>query len=233
MTTPANPSAGGPGPSAPEVTTSAAQVVQPYPPPNLLKGALIAAPRGSSATTSMVVPFQYNPGTMVRTLKPRSYDEEGERFSGPADQSIDVTVQLEASGDPQAAAGDGVLGYLASLELMIYPSSDELDQWKTKTAANKMSVVPPLAPRSLFVWGPKRVLPVRLTSMTVTEKLFGPNLSPVLAEVALKMDVYPFDEAGDKDYQLILSNMKELEKLRSAVVPASGVDIGITNAGSL
>jgi len=66
----------------------------------------------------------------------------------------------------------------------------------------------------------------------VTEKIFGPNLSPVVADVVLKMELYPFDEAGDKDYQLIMSNMQLLESLRGKV-PTSGVDIGVTNVSSL
>jgi hypothetical protein len=221
-----------PSTAAPKITDSGAQTFAPYPPADLLKGAMIAAVRGSAASQPSIVPFQYNPSTLSRTLSPSYYEGSSERFTGPAKQSIDVTVQLEASGSREAATGDGVLAYLAALELMIQPSSDDLDAYVQDTKSNKMKAVPPLAPRSLFVWGPSRVLPVRLTSMTVTEKLFGPNLSPVLAEVALKMEIYPFNEASDKDYQLILTNLKMLEKLRGDV-PTSGVDIGVTNAASL
>ena len=216
--------------TTPQVAATA-DTTPPYPPAGLLKGALIAAPRsGSGAST--VVPFQYNPATLSRTLTPSYYQDSSERFTGPAKQTIDVTVQLEATASPEVATDQGVLAYLAALELMLYPSSVALRIYVQNAKTNKMNAVPPLAPRSLFVWGPNRVLPVRLTSMTVTEKIFGPNLSPVVADVVLKMELYPFDEAGDKDYQLIMSNMQLLESLRGKV-PTSGVDIGVTNVSSL
>lgn len=212
-------------------TTTAADTSPPYPPAGLLKGALIAAPRsGSGAST--VVPFQYNPEKLNRTLTPSYYQGGNERFTGPAKQSISVTVQLEASRSPLAAATNGVLPYLAALELMICPSSTDLETYRSDVQSNKMKAVPPLAPRSLFVWGPNRVLPVRLTSMKVTERLFSPSLNPNVAELDLQMETYPLDDAGDKDYQLILSNLKLLESL-GGTVPTSGVDIGVTNVSSL
>ncbi len=216
--------------TTPQVAT-AADTTPPYPPAGLLKGALIAAPR-SGTGASTVVPFQYNPEKMTRTLTPSYYRESSERFSGPAKQSIDVTVQLEASRSPEVTTDQGIYARLAALELMLYPSSTDLETFVSDTQSNKMKAVPPLAPRSLFVWGPNRVLPVRLTSITVTEKYFAANLSPIVADVALKMDIYPFDEAGAKDYQLILTNLKLLESL-SGTVSSSGVDIGVTNASSL
>jgi len=219
--------------TTPQETTSTATVVAPYPPQNLLKGALIATVRGApNPSQTYVVPFQYNPQTLSRTLTPSYYRERSERFTGPAKQTIDVTVQLEASGSPDDALGNGVLAYLAALEMMINPSSTDLETYVSDTQSNKMKAVPPLAPRSLFVWGPNRLLPVRLTSMTATEKLFGPNLSPIVADVALKMELYPFKEADDKDYQLLLTNLKLLETLR-ADVPTTGADLGVDVASAL
>lgn len=199
----------------------------PYPPIGLLKGLLVGLNRETpSPLNTHLVPFQYNPDTLKRTLKPTYYTGNKDRFTGPASQSIDVTVKLEASRSAIEAQTVGVLPYLAALELMIYPDSTELDKYVQDTRSNKLKAVPPLAPRCLFIWGPGRVLPVRLTSVTVTEQLFSPQLSPVMAEVALSMEIYPFEEAQDTDYQLLLTHLKLQEGLRrvlEATASASAV----------
>ena len=199
----------------------------PYPPIGLLKGMLVGLHRTApTPANTYQVPFQYNPDQLKRTLKPSYYEASRDRFTGPATQSIDVTVQLEASRSAEAAQGVGVLPYLAALELMIYPDSTELDTYVQDTRSNKMKAVPPLAPRCLFIWGPSRVLPVRLSTVTVTEQLFNLQLTPEVASVALSMEIYPFEEADEPDYQLLLTNLKTQEKQR-AELPQTGADPGV------
>ena len=41
----------------------------------------------------------------------------------------------------------------------------------------------------LFVWGPGRILPVRVTSFSVEESLFAPSLHPTQATVSLGLEV--------------------------------------------
>jgi len=221
--------------SAPTTTSTASSAAnhKPYPVPKLLKGALITKPRCSGGQT-VEVPFQYNPNKLTRTLTPQYYAEDDQRYDGPPTQSIDVTVQLECSSGPEVARRLGVAPYLAALELMIYPSSSDLEKWTQKTEGNKMSVVPPMTPRCLFVWGPNRVLPVRLNSVTVTETIFDLQLTPVVADVGLKMELYPYFKAEDKDQQLLLTNLKKLESL-STKLPSSAntADIGIKSVSSL
>lgn len=47
----------------------------------------------------------------------------------------------------------------------------------------------PSVPIVLFVWGPKRILPVRITDFSVSELHYSPSLSPVHADVSLEMGV--------------------------------------------
>lgn len=196
----------------------------PYPPPKLLKGALVSIDRSNSLKESIVA-FQYNPNKLTRSLTPQYYKSKGDRFTGPAKESIDVTVQLEA-GAVGGTALTGVLAPLAALEMMVNPSSSDLETYINDVNSNKMKAVPPLAPRTLFIWGPSRVLPVQLTSISVTEELFNSDLSPMLADVALKMDVYPFDQAATADYQLLLTHLKTLETFRDELT-LSGASIGL------
>jgi len=49
--------------------------------------------------------------------------------------------------------------------------------------------VRPTVPVVLFVWGPGRILPVRVTSFSVEETLFSPSLHPIQATVTLGLEV--------------------------------------------
>jgi len=55
-------------------------------------------------------------------------------------------------------------------------------------------VVPPLAPFTLFIWGPKRVLPVRLTDFTITEEAYDVSLNPIRAKVSLGLRVLSYND---------------------------------------
>ncbi len=45
------------------------------------------------------------------------------------------------------------------------------------------SITPAEVPVVLFVWGPSRVVPVRVTSVSITEQLFDQALNPIQAKV--------------------------------------------------
>ncbi|HJX28587.1 MAG TPA: hypothetical protein VJ885_11780 [Thermoanaerobaculia bacterium] len=195
----------------------------------LLKGALISISR-SNPLAKIPVMFQYNPATLSRNLAPRYYQKRGDRFTGPATQSIDITVQLEASDQPWISPV-GILPQLAALEMMVNPASADLETYMTDLKSNKMQAVPPLAPRILFVWGPSRILPVQIKSIGVSEKMFNNSLTPMMADVTLKMEVYPFDQVSDDDYQYLLLYLKELEALRVASLAISGAQIAASPGG--
>jgi hypothetical protein len=47
----------------------------------------------------------------------------------------------------------------------------------------------------LFVWGPRRILPVRITNLTITEKLYDSStLNPTHAEAQIGLTVLAPDE---------------------------------------
>jgi hypothetical protein len=63
-------------------------------------------------------------------------------------------------------------------------------------AAGMIEIVPPEAPLTLFVWGLKRVVPVRIKTLTITEQAFDPALNPIRAKVTLAMDVLTYQDLG-------------------------------------
>jgi hypothetical protein len=199
----------------------------PWTPLSVIKGALVAINRTSGAKT--VVPFQFNPIQLTRSVTPVYYQTRGDRYNATAKESLDLTITLDASydGGPQ---GNGILPQLAALELLINPTSSELSTYRSTSQSSKVEILPPLAPRILFVWGPNRVLPVRITSITFTEKQFNTSLNPIFAEAALKLEVYPYSDAGDPEYNYLLSNLQKLETL-NAMNSTTGMTIGVDPAG--
>jgi hypothetical protein len=171
--------------------------------PRVLKGAIVAVdPLNPLAS---VVVFQYNPETLERSIRPRIAGEGAERgevlrLSGPPEETVSVEIELDATdgletGDPLTVA-TGVGSSLAALEMLVYPKSTLVISNEVLAALGVIEVIPPEAPLTLFVWGPKRVLPVRITDFTITEQAFDPALNPILAKVRLGLRVLTYQDLG-------------------------------------
>ncbi len=169
--------------------------------PRLQKGAIIGLdPLNSMAS---VIVFQYNPETLSRTLNIQAGGtNKGEalRLSGPPEETIsldlifDAADQLEQAKFP--ATSMGVYPALASLEMLLYPKSTLVIANEVLSALGIIEIVPPEAPLTLFVWGAKRVLPVRITQFSITEESFDPNLNPIHAKVKLTLHVLNYQDLG-------------------------------------
>jgi hypothetical protein len=171
--------------------------------PRVLKGAIVAVdPLNPLAS---VVVFQYNPETLERSIRPRIAGEGAERgevlrLSGPPEETVSVEIELDATdgletGDPLTVS-TGVGSSLAALEMLVYPKSTLVISNEVLAALGVIEVIPPEAPLTLFVWGPKRVLPVRITDFTITEQAFDPALNPILAKVQLGLRVLTYQDLG-------------------------------------
>ncbi|WP_141328753.1 hypothetical protein [Myxococcus sp. AB025B] len=184
---------------------------------------------------SLVV-FQYNPDTMTRTLTPQMSGEGGDRtealrLKGAPVENIRVEVEIDATD--QLAQGDALAGsvgiypQLSSLEMLVYPKSAQVILNAVLMQVGTLEVVPATAPLTLFVWGPKRVLPVKLTEFTITEEAFDPNLNPIRAKVALGLRVLSYNDLPltHPGYALFLTH--QVVKEAMAVV---GSVSGVANA---
>lgn len=169
--------------------------------PRLLKGALIGVdplnPLGS------VVVFQYNPDTMTRKLEPRAVSAEGDRgeafrLTGAPKETITLSIEIDATdqleqANPLAIA-TGIYPTLAALEIMLYPKSAVVIVNTALSLVGTIEVIPAEAPMTLFVWGPQRVLPVRLTSFSITEEAHDQLLNPIRAKVDLSLAVLSYQD---------------------------------------
>jgi hypothetical protein len=134
--------------------------------------------------------------------------EPGESFS--FNLAMDAGDVI-ASGSPvvaDIASASGVYTRLAALELLLYPVTPSTGGLLGTVSASvsvsvsaggisvsasagaKSTTVPKAQlPTVLFVWGPGRILPVRVTTLTITEKLYDATLNPIHAEAQLGLQV--------------------------------------------
>ena len=170
--------------------------------PKLTKGAIVALdPLNPLAS---VIIFQYNPKSLSRGLNAQTSGEDGSpsevlRLDGPpietitiSELEIDATDQLETANP--IATTLGIYPQLSALEMLLYPKSALVIANTVLLAAGTIEVVPPEAPFTLFIWGIKRVVPVRITSFTITEEEYDTQLNPIRATVNLGMRVLTYND---------------------------------------
>jgi hypothetical protein len=176
--------------------------------PRLLKGALIEYQSQFLGPLPNIIAFQYNPEEVRRTLAHRTGQagarsagaarEDVLKVKGPPLETISLSVVLDAADqlaeperNPHVVAA-GLHPALAALELLLYPRTTQILERRVKAMAGMVEIAPPDVPLVLFVWGSSRVLPVRLTSFSITEQAFDQRLNPIQATVELGMEVLTY-----------------------------------------
>ena len=171
--------------------------------PRLIKGALVGVDIFNPVAS--VVVFQYNPNTMTRSLEARAAGDGGDsgealRLSGPPKESITLSIEIDAADQLEQANSTttqmGIYPSLSALEMMIYPKSAAVIANTVLSLVGSIEIMPTEAPFVLFAWGAKRVLPVRITSFSITEEAYDPALNPILAKVELSLNVLSYQDFG-------------------------------------
>lgn len=201
--------------------------------PRLLKGALVSfdLPNPQPA----VIIFQYNPDTLSRTLEAQTGSEGSDalRIKGAPVETIKLDVELDATDQlEQGGAALGLHPQLAALEVLIYPKSSLVVANTALLNAGTIEILPPQAPFTLFIWGPKRVLPVRLTEFSISEEAHDPQLNPIRAKVSFGLRVLSYNDLPltNPGYHLFLAHQIVKETM-AATARSSSLDA--TGAGSL
>ena len=209
--------------------------------PRLLKGAIVAL--DSALPTPSVIVFQYNPESLRRRLDARAtgQDTRGRtdplKLLGPPQEAITLEIVLDATdgleiADP-IATRSGVGSALAALEILLYPKTQGILKSLISAKQGALEVVPAEAPLTLFVWGPQRVIPVRLLGFDITEEAYDTSLNPILARVQLSLTVLstldlPTDNPG---YSLYVAHQTAKEALAQANPAQSAEATGVAIAG--
>ncbi len=181
--------------------------------PAILKGAFV---RYDATTASpRIVVFPYNPETLSRTIQPGPAAPQAGRpnaATGSPLETIVFSLTLDAADALEArsaqAASTGVYPVLSAIELLMYPPPAG-SPWVT-----------------LFIWGPNRVLPVRIVGLNIAESLFDPNLSPIQATVQVTLNVASADDFPSLGY--LLQHVATLNAMAELGYSASAAATGIT-----
>jgi hypothetical protein len=173
--------------------------------PRLVRGALVQLAEDVIGVVPNVIPFQYNPETMTRKLTPWNpfeVDQTGRGQIAPTAQPFDpkeaITLEIHFDAADQLeendpiAAGIGVSDRIAAIEKLLLPSQGLLGDLLGAAAALAGAPQPPQRPTvpvALLVWGPGRILPVRVTDYSIDESAFLPSLQPLMAKISLSLEV--------------------------------------------
>lgn len=183
------------------------------------KGALISFMPTFVTPIPNVIIFQYNPETITHnwTAPPASTSGKGTSddplaIPGVPGETFSFTLSLDA-GDMIAdgnavssalAEASGVYPRLAALEMLQYPSAafsggllgqvssainSAISNVTGSSSAASTTVPRNDVPMALFVWGPQRIVPVRVTALNITEKLYDTLLNPTHAEAQITLQV--------------------------------------------
>ncbi|OMQ35353.1 hypothetical protein [Ensifer sp. 1H6] len=169
--------------------------------PQVQKGALVGLDLFNPL--SSVAIFQYNPEQITRSIAP-NYSQAGGgraeplRLAGPPSETISANLKMDLIDQMEEGEngplGGGISGYLAAIEMMVYPKTIAVAINQALMLAGTMEVVPPAAPLTLFIYGWKRVVPVKIESLSITETAHDPALNPIRADVAVSMKVLTYND---------------------------------------
>ena len=208
--------------------------------PRLLKGAIIGLDPVNPLAS--IVVFQYNPDTLTRRLEARSSGggESGDRseafrLTGPPKETITLSIEVDATDQLEQAnplaVTMGVYPTLSALEMLLYPKSAVVIANTILAQFGNIELIPPEAPMTLFVWGPQRVLPVRVTSFSITEQSFDTMLNPITAKVDLSLLVLSYHDLKltHPGYNLFLAHQiaKEIMATSNVVNSAQNVSASL------
>jgi Contractile injection system tube protein len=174
--------------------------------PRLTKGSIIAM-HPSTGVVQNVIAFQYNPETLSRSFTISQGVEEGSpdrpksttrRARNAPQETITLEIELDATDRLEKADSItvklGIHPQLAALEMLIYPNSKKVAANMIKAAAGVVEVEPIAGPLTVLVWGLKRVVPVSLNSMSITEEAYDTVLNPIRAKVSLGLRILNYED---------------------------------------
>jgi hypothetical protein len=178
--------------------------------PKVVRGAFVQIVPNMVGFIPNIVVFQYNPERLTHALTPWNPFETDQTQRGAQAPTVQpfnpretfsLVIELDAAdgledGNPIAMAA-GIADRLAALKKLTLPSQGPLGDLIASASAligkSSAQAQRPTVPIVLFVWGPGRILPVRVTSFSVEETLFSPALYPMQAKATLGLEVLPPD----------------------------------------
>jgi hypothetical protein len=207
--------------------------------PRLVRGGIVVVDP-TSGVTLRVITLQYNPDSLTRSFQVLSMGENAPRsqalrLTGPPVETVKVEAELDAADQLEfpdqnpTAASLGIHPQLAVLEQLVYPTVAQLTAADALGAVGTLEIAPIEAPLTVFVWSASRIVPMRLTELSVTEEAFDPNLNPLRAKVSLGMRVLSVHDVGfeHRAGSMYLAHHRRKEELAAKVAAANLSALGI------
>nr|WP_306986754.1 hypothetical protein [Streptomyces canus] len=207
--------------------------------PKPIRSGIVVVDPGTGAPQRVVV-LQFNPDTLERSLAPQSAGDNSDsggggsgggdrnealRLKGPAQETWKFTAEIDATDQFEVAAPDGIHPQLATLEMLVQPTTEQLRAASRLSQKGTIEISPIEMPLTLFTWGSKRVMPVRLTELSVNESAFDVNLNPIRASLGIGMKILTVSDlpAGHRGADLYMAHLAQKERLAAA---ARGAGLG-------
>lgn len=194
-------------------------------------------------TPQRIIVLQFNPDTLERSVAPQAAGGEGGgggggsggdrnealRLKGPAQESWKFTAEIDATDQLDVAAPDGIHPQLAVLEMLVQPTTAQLRAASKLSKKGTIEISPIEMPLTLFTWGSKRVMPVRLTELSVNESAFDVTLNPIRASLSIGMKVLTVSDlpAGHRGAELYLAHLAQKEQLARRARGGSLAQLGL------
>jgi hypothetical protein len=210
--------------------------------PPLRSAGLVVLDRDNGAVLR-VVTLQLTPDGISRTVTPRGGGDDGadpveiRRLTGPPVETITLEAELDAvelaSGDNHTAATAanevGLHAVLAELESLVRPALDDVLAAHDLAALGAFEVLGVPQPDVLLVWGRHRVVPVRVTDLSVTEEGYDGELNPLRATVSISLRVLTVNDVGvaSRAGSWALAHHAGAEALADRVLSTSTARLGL------
>jgi hypothetical protein len=183
----------------------------------LIKGILASFDNPLLGVVPTIIPFQYNPTEITRVFRVEA--EGASAASGstgsalnaarPAPEDYTVKLELDAT-DGLESEGPltsvfGISPRIAAIEMLMQPVGSSLlgDLAGALTGGllggGGAAIPASRLPLVLFIWGPTRITPVRLRSLTIHETAFDELLNPIHATADLGFSVLRPSDLGKDD----------------------------------
>ena len=216
---------------------------------NFTQGAFAIYEPDDTALLSRFIPFRFNPEGLTRQLALEqaqgggsaaaagATEAQGEHGadagSGPLKESVSVLLRFDLAERAASLSAlpveYGVMPEIAALEDLLHPAETEAEAPSDGSEPVRARGRLPLV---LFIWGERRVMPVKITGMTIAENLYNAKLYPIRAEVEVSLELLGDAEARDNTrvrgaLDFTAANRRKMARIYLDSTAAQGTSINL------
>lgn len=202
---------------------------------------------------SRFIPFRFNPEELSRQLSieqaqgqgaqpagggsadGNSADQGADADSGSLKEAFTVLLRFDLAYREERSSSMpveyGVLPEISALEDLMHAAETTTDQPSDGSEPTRARGRRPLV---LFVWGERRVVPVKIVGMAINETYFNGQLYPTRAEVELSLETLGEGDARDNtrvssSIKFTADNRRKMARIYLDTTASQGGQINLPN----